>query len=81
MNNTIGIERNANLDLFRVFSMILIIFIHSIDHSGVLDVRACDKLEEKLLWFNNQLFNDNDETLIFNRKSSIAIIGEKECMN
>lgn len=37
MNNTIGIERNANLDLFRVFSMILIIFIHSIDHSGVLE--------------------------------------------
>ena len=29
--------RNANLDLLRIFSMILIILLHSIDHSGVLE--------------------------------------------
>lgn len=30
-------ERDANLDLLRIVSMLLIIFLHSIDHSGVLE--------------------------------------------
>lgn len=30
-------NRDANLDLFRIISMLLIIFLHSIDHSGVLE--------------------------------------------
>lgn len=30
-------ERFLNLDLLRVFSMFLIVFLHSIDHSGVLE--------------------------------------------
>ena len=30
-------ERNTNLDLLRIFSMFLIVFLHSIDHSGVLE--------------------------------------------
>lgn len=30
-------KRDANLDLLRIFSMLLIIFLHSIDHSGVLE--------------------------------------------
>lgn len=30
-------QRNANLDLLRIVSMILIVFLHSIDHSGVLE--------------------------------------------
>lgn len=29
--------RNANMDLLRIFSMFLIILLHSIDHSGVLE--------------------------------------------
>lgn len=29
--------RDANLDLFRIISMLLIIFLHSIDHSGVME--------------------------------------------
>lgn len=29
--------RNANMDLLRIFSMLLIILLHSIDHSGVLE--------------------------------------------
>ena len=29
--------RNANMDLLRIVSMLLIIFLHSIDHSGVLE--------------------------------------------
>ena len=28
---------DANLDLLRIISMLLIIFLHSIDHSGVLE--------------------------------------------
>ena len=31
-------ERNANMDLLRILSMFLIILLHSIDHSGVLEV-------------------------------------------
>lgn len=30
-------QRTANLDLLRIISMLLIIFLHSIDHSGVLE--------------------------------------------
>ena len=30
-------QRNANMDLLRIVSMLLIIFLHSIDHSGVLE--------------------------------------------
>lgn len=30
-------ERNANLDLLRIISMFLIVLLHSIDHSGVLE--------------------------------------------
>lgn len=30
-------KRNVNLDLLRIFSMFLIVFLHSIDHSGVLE--------------------------------------------
>lgn len=30
-------QRNANLDLLRIVSMLLIVFLHSIDHSGVLE--------------------------------------------
>lgn len=30
-------KRDANLDLLRILSMLLIIFLHSIDHSGVLE--------------------------------------------
>lgn len=30
-------ERDANLDLLRIVSMLLIVFLHSIDHSGVLE--------------------------------------------
>lgn len=29
--------RNANMDLLRIVSMLLIVFLHSIDHSGVLE--------------------------------------------
>lgn len=29
--------RDTNLDLFRIFSMLLIVLLHSIDHSGVLE--------------------------------------------
>lgn len=34
---TIKKNRNANLDLLRIVSMLLIVFLHSIDHSGVLE--------------------------------------------
>lgn len=34
---TVKKERNANLDLLRIVSMLLIVFLHSIDHSGVLE--------------------------------------------
>lgn len=30
-------QRDANLDLLRIISMLLIVFLHSIDHSGVLE--------------------------------------------
>ena len=30
-------RRNANMDLLRIVSMLLIVFLHSIDHSGVLE--------------------------------------------
>ena len=30
-------NRNANMDLLRIVSMLLIVFLHSIDHSGVLE--------------------------------------------
>lgn len=30
-------QRDANLDLLRIVSMLLIVFLHSIDHSGVLE--------------------------------------------
>lgn len=30
-------QRNTNLDLLRIVSMLLIVFLHSIDHSGVLE--------------------------------------------
>ena len=30
-------QRNANMDLLRIVSMLLIVFLHSIDHSGVLE--------------------------------------------
>lgn len=30
-------KRDSNLDLLRIVSMFLIIFLHSIDHSGVLE--------------------------------------------
>ena len=33
-------QRNANMDLLRIVSMLLIIFLHSIDHSGVLENAA-----------------------------------------
>ena len=33
-------QRNANLDLLRIVSMLLIVFLHSIDHSGVLENAA-----------------------------------------
>lgn len=35
--NRIKPARNASLDLLRIFSMLLIILMHSIDHSGVLE--------------------------------------------
>lgn len=34
---TIKKERNSNMDLLRIISMLLIILLHSIDHSGVLE--------------------------------------------
>ena len=34
---SISNKRDANLDLLRIISMLLIIFLHSIDHSGVLE--------------------------------------------
>ena len=34
---SISNRRDANLDLLRIISMLLIIFLHSIDHSGVLE--------------------------------------------
>lgn len=34
---TISRKRDSNLDLLRIISMLLIIFLHSIDHSGVLE--------------------------------------------
>ena len=34
---TIKKNRNANLDLLRIVSMLLIVLLHSIDHSGVLE--------------------------------------------
>ena len=37
MSVTTQKERNANLDLLRIVSMLLIVFLHSIDHSGVLE--------------------------------------------
>lgn len=38
MSNTVcKIPRSANMDLLRILSMVLIIFLHSIDHSGVLE--------------------------------------------
>ena len=33
-------QRNVNLDLLRIVSMLLIVFLHSIDHSGVLENAA-----------------------------------------
>lgn len=33
-------KRNPNLDLLRIVSMLLIVFLHSIDHSGVLENAA-----------------------------------------
>lgn len=33
-------QRNTNLDLLRIVSMLLIVFLHSIDHSGVLENAA-----------------------------------------
>ena len=33
-------QRNDNLDLLRIVSMLLIVFLHSIDHSGVLENAA-----------------------------------------
>lgn len=33
-------QRDANLDLLRIVSMLLIVFLHSIDHSGVLENAA-----------------------------------------
>lgn len=30
-------QRNANMDLLRIVSILLIILLHSIDHSGVLE--------------------------------------------
>lgn len=30
-------QRNANMDLLRIVSMLLIVFLHTIDHSGVLE--------------------------------------------
>lgn len=35
-------QRNANMDLLRIVSMLLIIFLHSIDHSGVLENAAAN---------------------------------------
>lgn len=38
-------QRNTNMDLLRIVSMLLIIFLHSIDHSGVLEnAEACGKV-------------------------------------
>lgn len=38
-------QRDANLDLLRIVSMLLIIFLHSIDHSGVLEAaETCSSL-------------------------------------
>lgn len=37
MNKEKLLKRDANLDLLRVISMLLIILLHSIDHSGVLE--------------------------------------------
>lgn len=37
---TVKKQRNANLDLLRIVSMLLIVFLHSIDHSGVLENAA-----------------------------------------
>lgn len=34
---TVKKQRSANLDLLRIVSMLLIVFLHSIDHSGVLE--------------------------------------------
>lgn len=37
MGTTVQKVRNANMDLLRIVSMLLIVFLHSIDHSGVLE--------------------------------------------
>ena len=31
-------KRNINLDLLRIISMLLIILLHTIDHSGILEI-------------------------------------------
>lgn len=36
-STSIPVKRESNLDLLRIVSMLLIIFLHSIDHSGVLE--------------------------------------------
>ncbi len=42
---SISNKRDANLDLLRIISMLLIIFLHSIDHSGVLEqADVCGKI-------------------------------------
>lgn len=37
MRGNLQKSRNANMDLLRILSMLLIVFLHSIDHSGVLE--------------------------------------------
>lgn len=45
MEKAISIKpRNANMDLLRIFSMFLIILLHSIDHSGVLEQAGSSSL-------------------------------------
>lgn len=44
-------KRDANLDLLRIVSMLLIVFLHSIDHSGVLEhVESCSGGMQIYVW-------------------------------
>ena len=50
MNNMITQtkRRNANMDLIRILSMFLIILLHSVDHSGVLEAATVSSIPMQL---------------------------------
>lgn len=46
------ISRSAKLDLLRIFSMFLIVLLHSIDHSGVLEATSVSSLYIKIIIYS-----------------------------